>query len=126
MLDKEPSDLPVHCSSVLSFLSEYRCYVLNDAVHIVCYSGDEHAAPADATKVREAVEALRASGQGSAAYALDVGVALVDGRLQTVLIEVNDGYALGLYPGCDPEWYAQMMVARWDEIVAARTGPLPP
>ena len=47
-----------------------------------------------------------------------MGVARIDGQLQTVLIELNDGFALGLYPGCPEEWYAAMMVARWEEIVA--------
>ena len=35
-----------------------------------------------------------------------------------VKVEVNDGFALGLYPGCPPDLYARMMVARWDEICA--------
>ena len=61
--------------------------------------------------------ALEASGEDSAAYALDVGVVRVGVALRTVLVEVNDGFALGLYPGCPSSWYAEMQVARWREMV---------
>ena len=117
-LARQPSDLPVWCSEVLSFASEWRCYVLGDAVQCVCYKGDEKMAPVDESKIRTAIDCLRASGQGSAAYALDVGVVVTNGPPETVLIEVNDGFSLGLYPGCPESWYATMMVARWDEMVA--------
>jgi len=122
-LDKQPPDLPVWCSEVLTFHSEWRCYVLGDAVQRVCYRGDEATAPADEAKIAAAIEALKRSGEGSAAYALDVGVATIDDRLETVLIEVNDGFALGLYPGCPASWYAKMMVTRWDEMVEASAQP---
>ena len=123
-LERQPPDMPVWCSDVLSNIaSEWRCYVLGDAVECVCYSGDERTAPVDGGKVAAAIEALKRSGEGSAAYALDVGVVAIDGRQETVLIEVNDGFALGLYPGCPTSWYARMMVARWDEMVEQAARP---
>ena len=114
-----PPDLRVWCSEVLSFVSEWRCYVLRGSVKLVCYSGDEHLAPPDTEAIRKAIDALKVSGEGSAAYALDVGVGLVKGSPQTALIEVNDGFSLGLYPGCPESWYAAMNIARWDEMAGA-------
>ena len=47
-----------------------------------------------------------------AAYGLDFGVT-ADGR--TLLVEANDGFALGCY-GLDPVIYAEMLEARWCEL----------
>jgi hypothetical protein len=41
------------------------------------------------------------------------------GTPQTVLVELNDGFSLGLYPGCPAAWYAEMQVARWQELVSS-------
>jgi hypothetical protein len=113
-----PPTMPVWCSDVLDLQTEWRCYVLRGKAKSVCYSGDALEAPLDQPKVFAMVAALQASGEGAAAYALDVGVArMADGSQQTVLLEVNDGYALGLYPGCPEQWYVAMMVVRWQELV---------
>ena len=48
-----------------------------------------------------------------AGYAMDFGVT-DDGR--TLLVEVNDGFALGCY-GADPIQYAKLLSARWCELV---------
>ena len=119
-LDKVPRDSPVWMSEKLDGLvAEWRCYVLHGHVDaVVCYAGDE-AAPLNMRRVQQAAQRLYASDEGSAAFALDFGVVKASGRdaARTVLIEVNDGFSLGLYPGCAHETYAEMMVARWDEIV---------
>ena len=119
-LEALPPDTPVWCSEVLTGLvSEWRCYVLDGKVEAaVCYKGNEAVAP-DLKCVEDAAATLHASDEGSAAFALDMGV-VVAPHVKTVLIEVNDGFALGLYPGCPDDLYARMMVARWDEMVAGR------
>ena len=93
----------------------------------VCYCGDEAAAPIDLPLVRAAAATLHASEEGSAAFALDVAVVCPPegGEARTVLVECNDGFALGLYPGCSAELYARMMVARWDELVCRAEDPVP-
>lgn len=121
-LDRVSRDTPVWLSSVLEgMLAEWRCYCLHGRVEAsVCYHGNEVSAPLDRARVEAAAATLHASvEEGSAAFALDVGV-LSDGR--TVLIEVNDGFSLGLYPGCPAELYASMMVARWRELAHEGNG----
>lgn len=48
-----------------------------------------------------------------AGYAADFGVT-GDGR--TLLVEINDGYPLGCY-GLQHNLYAQLLSARWAELV---------
>jgi hypothetical protein len=125
-LDRVPRDAPVWMSEVLAGLvAEWRCYVRNGQVEsFVCYRGDQDV-PLDLPRVSAAAATLYASADGSAAFALDVGVVRRSSggtEAQTVLIEVNDGFSLGLYPGCPPEVYAKMMCERWDEM--ARNAPL--
>merc|ERR1712023_84792 len=67
---KLPPTLPVWCSDVIQFLSEWRCYVLRGNATSVCYSGDEHSAPVDKERVAAMIAALDNSREGSAAYAL--------------------------------------------------------
>jgi len=123
VLNSLPPDTPMWRSQVLEGLvAEFRCYVLDGKVGAaVCYKGDETWS-LDMQCVEAAAATLHASEEGSAAFALDMGVvAVAEGdecKSRTVLVEVNDGFALGLYPGCPPDLYARMMVARWDEICA--------
>lgn len=70
----------------------------------------------------------RAAGAYSGApagYGMDFGVT-EDGR--TLLVEVNDGYALGSY-GLEYHAYARLLSARWSELAGAEDpcdfGPLP-
>ncbi len=46
-----------------------------------------------------------------AGYGIDFGVTA---DRQTLLVEVNDGYALGCY-GLQHDLYAQLLSARWSE-----------
>ena len=48
-----------------------------------------------------------------AGCAIDIGVT-PDGR--TLLVEINDGFALGCY-GAEPVQYAKLLSARWCELV---------
>lgn len=60
--------------------------------------------------------ALGEAGEAVAGYAIDVGL-LDDGQL--ALVECNDGFALGLYPGMAPSRYAELLFARWRELLSA-------
>lgn len=106
-----PDDEPMWLSDAKTFVSEYRCFVLRgevlDARH---YKGDWGVAP-DRKVVEAAVAAWPAA---PVAYTLDVGVT---DEGQTLLVEVNDGFAMGPY-GLLPNYYAQMLEARWEEMTA--------
>jgi hypothetical protein len=102
-------DLALLASEPVSFVSEWRYFVLRGTVvGTAHYKGDCFTHP-DANTVRSAVGAFAS---GPAAYGLDFGVT-TDGR--TFVVEANDGFALGCY-GLDPVIYTQMLEARWCEL----------
>lgn len=110
-----PDDAIVECSEFTPFVSEYRTFVLKGKiVGLRHYKGDPLAFP-EADRVRAAVAAYEAAPAG---FALDVGVT-EDGR--TLLVEVNDGYALGAY-GLPPLVYAALIDARWRELSEQAAG----
>lgn len=109
------------------FLAETRFYIVNNRIAGFCRynsSEDESVAP-DVMVVSQAVSAFAGNG-APAAYALDFGV-LDDGR--TVLVEANDGWALGYYRDrlstITPRAYLDLICARWCEIAAAGAGQFP-
>jgi len=50
------------------------------------------------------------------AYCLDWGI---DEKGRTLLVEMNDGYAMGHY-GLNPALYARMLSARWYQMATER------
>lgn len=104
-----PEETHVFCSSVVNFVSEYRCYIINGEIKgIKHYFGDFFIFP-DAQKIKDMV---RTYTNAPAGYSLDVGV-LDTG--ETVLVECNDGWSLGNY-GLEPNLYVSLLVARWREL----------
>lgn len=100
---------PVECSEPLEILSEHRCYVLRgDPIGLRHYAGDPLILP-DSNFIKNVVENYS---DGPMGYAMDFGVT-DDSR--TIMIEVNDGYAIGAY-GLHPVRYANLIQARWEEI----------
>ena len=103
-------DEPVLCSDPVSFCMEWRAFVRYGRIWDVRpYRGDWHY-HYDSNVLDFAVSNYRSAPAG---YAMDFGVT-EDGR--TLLVEVNDGYALGCY-GADPIQYAKLLSARWCELV---------
>lgn len=101
---------PIWTSEVVEFVSEYRCFLLRgNVVGLRMYRGDPLVFPA-ATKVRAAVDAWK---DQPAACSIDFGVTPSG---ETLVVETNDGFALGDY-GLNPLIFAQMIEARWDEMV---------
>jgi hypothetical protein len=108
----ETEDSEIWCSEPVNFLSEWRCFVRYDrilGVHL--YNGDWRL-PVDANVVEAAIAAYRSA---PAAYAIDFGVTDTG---ETLLVEVNDGYATGNY-GLPPLYYAQFLASRWAEMTDA-------
>lgn len=108
-----PDDLEVLVSDVVDFVSEWRCFVCRDEVVGVRPYRGAWDVPPD----REALSRAVTEGRGRmpAGHSLDLGVT-ADGR--TLLVEANDGYALGSY-GLPSIPYAQLLEARWDELAGA-------
>lgn len=106
-------DEPIWCSELVTFVSEYRCFILEDQIlDVRRYCGDWSLAPDRAT----VAAAVMAYASAPAAYALDFGVT-DDGR--TLLVEANDSFALGCY-GLNPVFYARMISARWEQLATTR------
>lgn len=102
-------DTVVYESSLLNFVSEYRCFVHEEKLEgIQYYLGDFKQYP-DVDVIEDMIASYKAS---NCAYTLDVGIT-EDGR--TVLIEVNDMWAIGSY-GMDARTYTLMCVRRMREI----------
>jgi hypothetical protein len=112
-----PAHMPIQCSEVVSFASEWRYFVhRHQVVGVGFYAGDVFRSP-DPVVVRAGIEAFRP--EAPAAYGIDFGVT-TDGR--TLLVEVNDAFALGCY-GLGAVEYADMLEDRWQEVVAGKSRP---
>jgi len=106
---------PVWCSDVVSWLSEYRVYVIGEEIVAVdCYSGDGGIA-LDQSVLADAVAKYRRSGEAPAAYGIDFGV-LSSG--ESALVEANDGYALGAYK-ISSAAYSELLFSRWIELISS-------
>lgn len=104
------NDVPIWASEVVPFVSEHRVYIKDQQIlDTRRYKGDWGLAPRR-TVVENAVKAFAPS--APRAYSLDFGITEKD---ETLLVEANDGYALGCY-GLPPVLYAQMLEARWEEL----------
>jgi hypothetical protein len=101
------------CADVVTWLSEYRVYVVNSEIRSIdWYAGDREIA-IDPSVVRSAISALDAAGESYAGYAIDFGV-LATG--ETALVEMNDGFALGAY-SIDSSNYTDLLWARWEQLI---------
>ncbi|MDO4280124.1 MAG: ATP-grasp domain-containing protein, partial [Peptococcaceae bacterium] len=98
-----------YCSEVVDFLAEWRVFVrYGKILDVRPYTGDWRV-HYDANVIESAVGAYTEAPNG---YALDFGQT-ADGR--TLLVEANDGYALGSY-GLYYADYAKLLSARWAEM----------
>lgn len=103
-------ETPVFKSTLINFISEFRCFVTNGQLKgIQYYLGDFTEFP-DTTDIARMIAAYR---DCPSAYTLDVGIG-EDGK--TYLVEVNDMWAIGSY-GFNGKDYALMCARRMKEIV---------
>lgn len=103
-------DTKIWESQVVNFVSEYRVLVHQGLV-FACrhYKGDCSVFP----NMDVATQAIQRFTQAPVGYSLDLGVT-DDG--QTLLVEVNDAWALGAY-GTPSIPFTEMIVNRWKEMV---------
>jgi hypothetical protein len=115
-------DTPVWISTVVDIKAEYRCYVHKNKVcgnKAICYNGNEDEYPINMDLVSEVVECFAEDSEEQvSAYAMDF---FVNDRKETFLLEVNDGFSLGLYPTADnhllTKQYVEMMITRWTDLI---------
>lgn len=103
-------DYPVFCSEPVNMLAEWRIFVrYGKVLDAKLYRGDwtQHYDP-------DIVEAAIADFK-SAPDAYGIDFAVTD-KGETILIEVNDGFALGCY-GMAYWNYAKFLITRWSQIV---------
>lgn len=105
-----PKKQLLYCSNVESFSSEWRLFIrYNKAVGLCHYAGNPQISPS--TKVLERI--IKEYRDAPAGCAVDLGITK---KGETLLVEVNDGYALGAY-GLNPQTYALLLYARWAELL---------
>lgn len=100
---------PVWCSEIVNFKAEWRCFIrYGKVIDVRRYNGDWRL-NFDYKVVENIVKDYENCPKGCA---IDIGV--TDSG-KTLLIEVNDGYALGSY-GLNCIDYAKLLSARWSEL----------
>jgi hypothetical protein len=108
-----PDDEPVIVQEVVEFVSEWRASILRgEIVHVGHYKGDPTRFPCAATMKA----ALSKFTNAPIGYAMDWGVTR-EGR--TLLVEVNDGFALGNY-GVPGYLYTALIESRWRELTGLK------
>lgn len=110
----------VWVSEPVKFAAEWRHYVLDGLpIGFERYDSDgaDHVTPPNPLWLARLISKFNAA-QGVAAYAIDVG--RFEGG-EAALVEVNDGWAVGLYGQClAPRVYLDFLGARWAQIHATR------
>ena len=109
----------MYCSELVPIVAEYRVYCVNGEIRGIChYKGPKDAA-LDEMVVRDAAYTLFHSDEGKnlCGCSLDFAVVMKDGREETALIEVNDGYSLGWYEGVSGKAYTELLAARWQRLM---------
>lgn len=122
LMDRLGEDVRVWVSDLVEFVAEYRAYALDGFILGICpYAGPEWLEGSPEPWVnRDVIEAgLDAMSHHSRALVIDHGV-LASG--ETVLVEMNDAWAIGLYPGISRTDYLSLLTARWQELVAGSVG----
>lgn len=99
----------VYCSEIVNFVAEWRVFIrYGKILDVRPYKGDWRV-HYDSTVIENCINDFHTMPAGCA---VDFGV--TDDGL-TLLIEVNDGYALGCY-GLNKFLYAKLLSARWAEL----------
>jgi len=109
-----PDNTPLWAQNPVEFLSEYRCFIHWDKIAgLRHYAGDPTIFP-ETEVISWAQRALARTMSLPTAYSIDLGV-LSTG--QTVVVEINDAFALGPY-GLSWGLYMPMVCDRWLEMSA--------
>lgn len=97
-------------SEVIELVSEYRGYVINGQLMGIKHYRDDFRIFPDMGTVDMVIKSYENAPSG---YTIDFGI---DDKGRTLLIECNDGWAIGNY-GLDPLLYTKLLATRWLEIM---------
>lgn len=108
-LSFQDNDIDIYRSPVVDFKSEYRVFVrYGQILDVKHYWGNSLVFP-DSKVIQRAIGDYTSAPD---AYGIDFGVTS-DGK--TLLIEVNDAWALGCY-GLESHLYAKFLLTRWAQL----------
>ena len=103
----------VYTSEPIDIISEYRCFVhKNKLVGIKHYDGDFTKFP-DVLTIESMMQ--KYYNESPVSYTLDVGLVRDGDGFKTILVEINDFWAIGSY-GLDGKTYVRMLIDRFQEI----------
>lgn len=107
-------------SEPVTFVAEYRLYVLHDQVRAVCQYGESEDTALDVPQYEQLTDGVSCLNQTHprAAYVIDWGM-LPDGRM--ALVEAGDAWSIGCYPGIPADTYTACLWARWRELMSTRS-----
>jgi len=104
-----PVDTEIMVSDYINMVTEYRCFVnRGKLVGSKNYTGD-FTKNIDYSIVEKAIKDYK-----DQPISCSLDFALTD-KGETILIEINDGFALGSY-GLNPIIYSKMIIDRWNEL----------
>ncbi|MES2039687.1 MAG: ATP-grasp domain-containing protein [Pseudomonadota bacterium] len=113
--------MPVWVSEPVTFVSEWRVYVLHGKIQDIklCdHGGDANVRP-DLNEIEKALQTLLDAQIAPDGFAIDFGVTQ---HGETALIEMNDGFSFGAYDGLSAKIYWDITWARWREILLLGAG----
>lgn len=108
-------DYEVLCSDPVDFIAEWRVFVrYGKILDVRPYKGDWKV-HYDPNVIENAIKVYTTAPN---AYGIDFGVT---SNGSTLLVEVNEGYALGCY-GLFPDLYTKLIITRWAELTDTLDG----
>ncbi|WP_196889420.1 ATP-grasp domain-containing protein [Aureivirga sp. CE67] len=110
---KYDNEVPVWCSEIINFETEWRCYIRYGEILDVRYYKGKWDNKIDLKMVADAVSAFKNQPNS---FSLDVGI---DASGNCYLVEINDGHSLGTY-GIGPITYAKFLSARWSQLTGTK------
>lgn len=117
MANLEDDDL-LWTSDILDIKAEWRAFCIDgEVVDVRSYSSNAWQTSFDSNKINAATKQWSQIPHGCS---MDWAVCNINGKEETVLLEVNDGWALGAY-GLDPSLYFQLLKVRWEQIFSSST-----
>lgn len=113
-LNNYPKDMLVWCSEPVSFIAEWRIYILNNKILACCrydYSEEEELY-LNMDVINEAIK-INSLTKKQKAYVFDWGLT---NKNETILVENNDAWAIGAYGGINYKDYTNLLISRWEEL----------
>lgn len=110
-------NLEILCSEIIDIKSEWRGFIkYDDLIDIRPYTGDWHYTY-DPKQIDKMMAAFLTWKERPMGCSIDFAVIeKMDGKKDTIFLELNDGYALGNY-GLAHWDYAKLISARWAQIM---------